>query len=39
MNLSAGGQFGKQKNETDYDPIARFEQEIGHNREDSWRAA
>ena len=39
MHLGAGGQFGKQKNETDYDPIARFEQEIGHNREDSWRAA
>lgn len=40
MHLGAGGQLGqKARNETDYDPIAQFEVEIGHNRQDSWRAA
>ena len=39
MHLGAGGQFGKQRVETDYDPIAQFEKEIGHNQPDSWRAA
>ena len=31
-SLGAGGQFGKGKVETDYDPIAMFEKEIGHDR-------
>jgi hypothetical protein len=39
MHLGAGGQFGSQKNQTDYDPIAMFEKEIGHNQPDNWRAA
>ena len=39
MHLGAGGQFAHQKIETDYDPIALFEKEIGHNAPDNWRAA
>jgi hypothetical protein len=32
MHLGAGGHMAGPKVETDYDPIAAFEKEIGHER-------